>query len=156
MHIHVGAARVELQAAPDQLLIYDIGGGGAGTKTAPVLVGVINDQGTAGVSCGTQLLTRSNYCGTAPSLGNLTNAGARWASYADYTAGLLTVDYSISNNGAGVLGANSVTVDSASNTNGVLLSSSGSVAISQPACRHRISEIHCAGRHQSASNRRST
>ncbi len=129
VHSRTGSASVN-PTKPGTLLIYDIGGGTAGgTKITPVQIGSISDQGTSGVSCGTDIATKSNYCGTAPALGNLTNTGASWASFADYEAGLLTVDYSISNMSAGVLGANSVTVDSTTNTNGVLLSSSGTVNI---------------------------
>ncbi|MBI5870273.1 MAG: hypothetical protein HZB44_04850 [Actinobacteria bacterium] len=99
------------------LLVYDIGGvsGGTGTKTAPVLVGTILDEGTAGVSCGTQLLTKSDYCGT-PSL-NTTKTAAYWASPADQAARLLSVDYNVSN--AGSIHVNTVNVSGAANSNGV-------------------------------------
>ncbi|MHB8793696.1 MAG: hypothetical protein ACYC6O_10225 [Thermoleophilia bacterium] len=99
------------------LLVYDIGGvsGGTGTKTAPVLIGTIPDEGTSGVSCGTQLLSKSDYC-DVPTL-NTTKTAAYWASPADQAARVLSVDYGVSN--AGSIHVNTVNVSGAVNSDGV-------------------------------------
>ncbi len=112
-HSRTGSAGTD----PGTLLIYDIGGGTAGgTKTSPVLIGSIPDQGTSSVSCGTQLLTKSNYCG-APALG-LSLSNIHWGSYADYTAGTLSVDANIANT---AINAYNVQIVGTSNSNGVTL-----------------------------------
>lgn len=100
---------------PGLLLIYDIGGGTAGgTKASPVLIGTIADQGTPAVSCGTDVISKSSTC-TKPAL-SLSAQPAHWASYADYTAGLLTVDYSVGNSG---VYAFNVSIPGITATNGV-------------------------------------
>jgi hypothetical protein len=103
------------------LLIYDIGGGSAGgTRTAPVLIGSIPDQGTGTVSCGNETLVKSDYC-SEPAL-SLSKTSTYWGSYADYTARQLSVDYSIGN-GAGLTNAYNVTIAGATNSNGVTMAS---------------------------------
>ncbi|MBI5869894.1 MAG: hypothetical protein HZB44_02890 [Actinobacteria bacterium] len=107
------------------LLIYDIGNGMAGgTRLAPVLVGSIADEGTATTSCGTEVLVKSSYCGS-PAL-SLSKTSVLWASYADYTAGLLTVNYSVGNSG---INANTVQIVGSTSTNGVLLATATPVAV---------------------------
>lgn len=105
---------------PGLLLIYDIGGGtGGGTKANPVLIGSIADQGTPAVSCGTDVATKSSLC-AKPALSLSMPSPAYWVSYADYTAGLLSVDYNISNGG---VNAYNVTIAGSTATNGVTLAS---------------------------------
>ncbi len=97
------------------LLVYDISNTSVSNPTA-TLVGVIPDQGQGG-SCGVDVASKSDYCGSQPNL-SLSNAGSYWASMADYTAGVLSVDYSIANNSA-TAGAHNVTIAGTVNTMGV-------------------------------------
>ncbi|RJQ42518.1 MAG: hypothetical protein C4534_09880 [Gaiellales bacterium] len=62
----------------------------------------------------------------SPSLG-LSKSGVYWASYADYTARLLSVDLGIGNSGAGA--ATSAQIEGAINTNGVTVVSSMPMAL---------------------------
>ncbi|MHB1389767.1 MAG: hypothetical protein ACYCXF_00810 [Thermoleophilia bacterium] len=90
---------------------------------APVLKGSIN--GLAESVCGVYAIgDKSAYYGTKPSL-TLSKTGALWASYADYTAGLLTVNYSVGN--SGTAGAANVSIVGSSSSMGV------SVATAMPA-----------------------
>ncbi|MBI5869893.1 MAG: hypothetical protein HZB44_02885 [Actinobacteria bacterium] len=101
------------------LMIFDIGGGTAGgTSINPVLIGTIPDQGTSTVSCGNETLVKSNYC-AQPSL-SISKNSVYWASYADYTAMKLSVDYSIGN-AAGGTHAYAVELVGTVNTQGVIL-----------------------------------
>ena len=114
--------------APDgtgTLLVLDAGGGNAGgTLTQPALMAVIPDQGTGG-SCGNDVAwigeggpSKSDYCGK-PSL-SLSKTRIYWASYADYQAGQLSVDYSIAN-GSALAAAHNVQIAGTSNSNGVTM-----------------------------------
>ncbi|MFA5801129.1 MAG: hypothetical protein WC911_01495 [Thermoleophilia bacterium] len=106
------------------LLIYDIGGGGAGgTALAPVLIGQMADQGSSTVSCGTQLLAKSTYT-AQPSL-TLSKTGTTWGTYANYLARVLTVNYSVGNSGSNA--ALDTTIVGASSGNGVTLVAGASV-----------------------------
>ncbi|MHB8860086.1 MAG: NHL repeat-containing protein [Thermoleophilia bacterium] len=119
-HSRGGSAGVN-PSFPGTTFIFDIGGGSAGgTKTAPVLIGQISDSGTPAVSCGTDVVTKSDFC-AQPAL-SLSKTNTYWASYADYTAGQLSVDYSIGN-GAGTTNAYNVTIAGTVNTNGVTMAS---------------------------------
>jgi hypothetical protein len=119
-HSRGGSALIN-PSFPGTTFIFDIGGGTAGgTKTVPVLIGQISDSGTPAVSCGTDVAKKSDFC-SKPAL-SLSNTNTYWASMADYTSGLLSVDYSISN-GAGTNNAYNVTIASTVNTNGVTMAS---------------------------------
>ena len=83
---------------------------------APVLKGSVDGLATS--VCGVYAIaSKADYYGTMPSGLTLSKVGARWASYADYVAGRLSVDYSIANAGATAR----VKVVGATATNGVLL-----------------------------------
>lgn len=124
-HSRGGSAGINA-SFPGTTFIFDIGGGSAGgTKTTPVLIGQISDSGTPAVSCGTDVATKSDFC-AQPSL-SLSKTNVYWGSYADYTAGQLSVDYSIAN-GAGTTNAYNVTIAGTTNTNGVTMASASSVA----------------------------
>lgn len=109
------------------LLVYDLGGGGTAgaSPTTPVLIASIPDGANGGGSCGNDVVTKSNYC-TAPAL-SITKTSTYWGSYADYTAGILSVNYSIGN-GSALAGANTVAIAGSINTNGVTMASASSVA----------------------------
>lgn len=110
-----------LNGSLGHLLIYDVGGGTAGgTPTSPVLIAAFPDGANGGASCGNDVVAKSDYC-AQPSL-SLSKTSTYWGSYADYTAGLLSVDYSIGN-GAGTTNAYNVTIAGAVNTNGVTMAS---------------------------------
>ncbi|MDO8735960.1 MAG: hypothetical protein Q7K29_02605 [Thermoleophilia bacterium] len=118
-HSRFGATATPSTGNSGILYIYDIT-----AKTAPVLVGTIADEGTSTTSCGTELLSKSTYCGS-PSL-SLSKTGVRWATYADYTARQLTVDYSVGNSG---INANTVAIAGSTSTNGVTLATATPVAV---------------------------
>lgn len=99
------------------ILIMDIGGGGTGSATSPNLIGVIPDNGGAG-SCGNDVVSKTDYC-SKPAL-SLSKTGTYWASYADYEAGQLSVDYSVGN-GSALAAAHSVAIAGTVNTNGVTM-----------------------------------
>ncbi|MHB9089753.1 MAG: YncE family protein [Thermoleophilia bacterium] len=102
---------------PASIIIYDIGGGTAGgTKTAPVVIGTIPNGGGAG-SCGVDVATKSDYC-AAPQL-SLTKGAASWASYADYTNGHLSVEFTIANGSGANVAAQNLQLHHTGNTNGV-------------------------------------
>ncbi|MCL4474395.1 MAG: hypothetical protein M1455_10765 [Actinobacteria bacterium] len=83
---------------------------------APVLKGSVD--GLAKSACGVYAIAnKADYYGTMPSGLTLSKTGVRWASYADYVAGQLSVDYSVGNAGA----AAKVNIVGASATNGVTL-----------------------------------
>lgn len=106
------------------LLVFDIGGGGAGgTATAPVLMASAPDQGSSNVSCGTQLLSKAAYT-AQPSL-TLSKTGTTWGTYANYLARVLTVNYSVGNSGSNA--ALDTTIVGASSGNGVTLVAGASV-----------------------------
>lgn len=115
VHSRTGAGGTD----PGLLLIYDIGGGSAGgTKATPALIGTIADQGTPAVSCGTDVTTKSSFC-DQPALRLGMTRAAYWAGMADYTAHLLSVNYSVGNSG---VNAYNVTIAGISGTNGVTYS----------------------------------
>jgi hypothetical protein len=99
------------------ILVYDIGGGSAGgTKTAPVLIGQINDGGGAG-SCGVDVASKSSYCAEADL--SLSKGATYWRDMSAYTNRQLTVDFSISNASGNNVAAHDVTVHHTTDTNGV-------------------------------------
>ncbi|MFA6000961.1 MAG: hypothetical protein WC828_02485 [Thermoleophilia bacterium] len=83
---------------------------------SPKLLGSVN--GLASGVCGVYAIAdKSEYYGTTPSGLSLSKTGTLWASYADYTARKLSVNYSIGNSGAPAV----VKVVGAVSTNGVTL-----------------------------------
>ena len=118
--------RVVAGGTAQGILVFDIGGGSAGgTKTAPVQIGFIPGGGSGG-SCGVDVAAKSDYC-SQPAL-SLTKDAVYWASYSNYVEGDLSVDFTISNNSAGSQSAHNVTLNGATNTNGVTLTSSTAIA----------------------------
>lgn len=126
LYVHSRGGSKTINASfPGTTYILDIGGGTAGgTKITPVLIGQISDTGTPAVSCGTDIAKKSSYCGS-PAL-SLSKTKVRWASYADYTARLLTVDYSVGNSG---MNANTVQIVGSTSTNGVTLATATPAAV---------------------------
>lgn len=100
------------------LLVYDISNTSVTNPTA-TLVGVIPNQGQGG-SCGVDVASKSDYC-SAPNL-SLSKGATYWATMADYTAGILSQDYSIANNSA-TAGAHDVTIAGTVNSMGVTTAS---------------------------------
>jgi hypothetical protein len=122
VHSRGGSAGIN-PSFPGTTFIYDIGGGSAGgTKTVPALIGQISDSGTPAVSCGTDVAVKSDFC-AKPAL-SLSKTSTYWGSYADYTAGLLSVDYSVGNSG---VNAYNVAVAGTVNTMGVTMASATAV-----------------------------
>jgi rhodanese-related sulfurtransferase len=106
------------------LLILDVGAGSAGgTQIQPTLMAIIPDEGTGG-SCGNDVVKKSDFC-AKPSLG-LSRTSTYWASYADYTAGLLSVDYSVSNQSA-LAAAHNTAIAGTVNSMGVTMASSTAI-----------------------------
>ena len=82
---------------------------------APSLLGF--GPGLAPSVCGVYAIAdKTEYYGTQPGL-SLSKTGAFWASYADYTARKLSVNYSIGNTGAA--GAANVSIVGSTSTTGV-------------------------------------
>jgi hypothetical protein len=103
-----------------QLQIYDIGGGSAGgSKVSPVLIGSVNDEGTPGVSCGTDVGSKAALC--PPPDVSMAKGNVYWASYDDYRARILSVNYSVSNHNA--TAALNMAINGVSSTNGVTTNS---------------------------------
>lgn len=103
-----------------QLQIFDIGGGSAGgTKVNPVLIGSINDEGTPGVSCGTEVGSKDVLCG-APDV-SMDKNNVYWASFDEFQNRILSVDFNVYNHNA--LAALNMAVTDTVNTNGVTTSS---------------------------------
>ncbi|MBE0428654.1 MAG: hypothetical protein IBX61_02130 [Thermoleophilia bacterium] len=124
VHSRGGSAGIN-PSFPGTTFIFDIGGGSAGgTKTAPALIGQVADEGTGGISCGTDVATKSDYC-AKPAL-SLSKTNVYWASYADYTDRNLSVDYSIGN-GSALAAAHNVAISGTVNTNGVTMVSASAV-----------------------------
>jgi len=95
-------------------LVYDISNTTVANPTAS-LVGVIPDEGIGG-SCGVDVGSKAVYCSTLNlSLGN---ASPYWASMADYLAGILAVDYDVTNHSA-TSGAHNFDIVGTVNTMGV-------------------------------------
>lgn len=107
--------------APDgtgALLVLDAGGGSAGgTKTNPVLIAAIPDQGTGG-SCGNDVARKSDYC-SQPAL-SLRTEKVYWATAVDYLTRKLSVDYSVVN-GPGLAAAHKVFVARTEDSNSVTM-----------------------------------
>jgi len=87
------------------------------SMTAPKLLGSVNGltEGACGVYA---IANKGEYYGTQPAL-TLSKTNVYWASYADYTARKLSVDYSIGN--GGTAGAANVTIVGSSSSNGVTI-----------------------------------
>ncbi|MBE0430030.1 MAG: hypothetical protein IBX61_09215, partial [Thermoleophilia bacterium] len=114
---------------PGTLYIYDIGGvdGGTGTKTEPALLGYIADEGTGGISCGSDVAAKSDYCGE-PVL-EATRENTYYASSDDWAARIISVDFVIDNTSGGSLNAYAVEITGADNSDGVTLGSGTPVEI---------------------------
>jgi hypothetical protein len=81
-----------------------------------VMVMVDDNEGNPGVGMGTLTIEPPACSSGKPSLG-LQSPVPHWASYSDYEAGLLSVDWTVRNNGSDI--ANNVQITGSGNTNGV-------------------------------------
>lgn len=134
MYVHSREGNnVASPSLPGQVFVFDLVDDGDNTQddgaslTNPVLIQTINAQTTGSVACGTELLSKADYCG-APSL-SLTKNSVYWGPNPDYSNGVLSVDYTVNNNGTAQHHAYDVTVVGAVNTNGVTLNTVAPVGL---------------------------